>query len=184
MYINIITPCSRPENLFKIAESINIPKENYKWIIVFDAEVLPESPNILDLDINVEMYAHKNTNSIMGNSQRNFAIDLIKKGYVYFNDDDTLVHPELWNTIKDLSADFISFNQSFADGNLRLKCGRTDVGFIDSHNFIVSEQLIGNTRWKIDDYCADGIFADDCAKKTNSKIFIDKVLSIYNQLRP
>jgi hypothetical protein len=184
MYINIITPCSRPENLFKIAESINIPKENYKWIIVFDSEFLPDLSNVLNLDINIEMYAHKNPNSIMGNSQRNFALDLVEDGYVYFQDDDTLIHPELWNNIKHSNDDFISFDQAFTNGTLRLKCGRTDVGHIDSHNFIVSKKTIGDTRWKIDDYCADGIFADDCAKKTNSKLFIDKVLSIYNQLRP
>lgn len=29
MFLNIITPCTRPENLHKISESINIPKENY-----------------------------------------------------------------------------------------------------------------------------------------------------------
>jgi hypothetical protein len=184
MFINIITPCSRPENLLRIAESINIPKENYKWYIVFDAEVLPKLTSYLDFNNNVEMYAHKDLNSIMGNSQRNFALDLVDSGYVYFQDDDTLMHQDLWNTIKDLSADFISFDQAFTNGTLRLKCGRTDVGHIDSHNFIVSKEIIGDTRWKIDDYCADGIFADACAKKTNDKIFIDKILSIYNQLRP
>ena len=184
MFINIVTPCSRPENLLKIAQSINIPKENYKWIIVFDSEFVPELPDFLDLTVNVEMYAHKNPASVVGHAQRNFALNLIKEGYVYFNDDDTLIHPELWNNIKDLSADFISFDQAFADGRLRLKCGRTEVGFIDSHNYIIDRNTIGDTKFEIEHYTADGIFADSCAKKTNNKIFIDKILSIYNQLRP
>jgi hypothetical protein len=184
MFINIVTPCSRPENLIQIANSFNIPKENFKWIIVFDSEVLPEYPTALDFDIDVEFYAHKDLKSVVGHAQRNFALDLIKEGYVYFNDDDTLLHPELWENIKNINADFISFNQAFADGSLRLKCGRTDVGFIDSHNYIIDKKTIGDTRFEIEHYTADGIFADACAQKTNNKVFIDKILSIYNQLRP
>jgi hypothetical protein len=185
MFINIITPCSRPENLINIGKSINIPKENFKWIIVFDAEINPEeAPIWLDFDFDFEVHYHKNFNSIVGNAQRNFALDLIKEGYVYFNDDDTVLHPELWENIKDINADFISFDQSFADGRLRLKCGRTDVGYIDSHNYLVNNKIIGDTRFEIEHYTADGIFADACANKTNNKVFIDKVLSIYNQLRP
>jgi len=184
MFINIVTPCSRPENLLKIAESINIPKENYKWIIVFDAEFLPQLPNFLVSVVNVEIHAHQNPNSVVGHAQRNFALDLIKEGYVYFNDDDTLLHPELLENIKELSAEFISFDQAFPDGRLRLKCGRTEVGYIDSHNYIIVRNAIGDTKFFIEHYTADGMFADSCAKKTNNKIFINKILSIYNQLRP
>ena len=47
MLINILTPCSRPQNLAAIAKSINIPPKNYRWIVVFDAPALPdiELPN-------------------------------------------------------------------------------------------------------------------------------------------
>jgi hypothetical protein len=181
MFINIITPCSRPENLLKIAESINIPIENCRWIIVFDADEVPKLP-ILDF-INAEFYAHKNIKSCVGHSQRNFALNLINDGYVYSLDDDTLLHKELWESIKNLNSDFISFNQAFKDGSLRLKAGRTDVGYIDSHNFLLKRTLIGDTRFEVDDYNADGVFADACAKKTNDLVFIDKTLSVYNILR-
>jgi len=184
MFINIVTPCSRPENLIEIGKSINIPKDNCKWIIVYDSEKLPDYQFLLDFDLDIEFYAHRDLKSIVGHAQRNFALDLIKEGYVYFNDDDTLIHPELWDNIKDLNSDFISFDQAFSDGRLRLKCGRTDVGYIDSHNYIIERKTIGETRFEIDKYVADGIFADNCAKKTNNKVFIDKILSIYNQLRP
>ena len=90
MFLNIITPCSRPHNLQKIYESINIPKENYRWIIVFDAKDIPDNiPNC-------EPYAIKVENSIVGNGQRNYALNLIKTGWIYFNDDDTTIHPKLW----------------------------------------------------------------------------------------
>lgn len=183
MFINIITPCSRPENLIKIGLSINIPLENFRWIIVFDADEVPELSVSKDNFKNTEFYAHKNSNGCSGNSQRNYALDLVDDGYVYFQDDDTLMHKDFWESVKNFNADFISFNQAFPNGVLRLIAGRTDVGFIDSHNFILKKSIIGNTRWEIDNYCADGIFADTCAKKTNDLVFLDKVLSIYNVLR-
>ena len=63
MYLNIITPCSRPENLHKIAESINIPKDNYRWIVVCD---LDELPNANLIPQNCEIYTHKNKESVAG----------------------------------------------------------------------------------------------------------------------
>jgi hypothetical protein len=183
MFINIITPCSRPENLMSIGLSINIPLENFKWIIVFDAEEIPELSVPKSGFKNTEFYAHKNPNGCSGNSQRNFGLDLVEDGYVYFQDDDTLMHPEFWESVKYLNADFINFNQAFADGSIRLRSGKIEVGHIDSHNFLIKNSIIGETRWKIDDYCADGIFAETCAKKTNNLFFMDVVLSIYNALR-
>ena len=85
MFINIITPCSRPENLKVISESINIPKQNYRWIVVFDGFTYEEE----DIPNNCEAYSIKDSNSIYGNAQRNFGIDLVTEGYLYFNDDDT-----------------------------------------------------------------------------------------------
>ena len=182
MFINIITPCTRPENLIKIGCSINLPLENFRWIVVFDAENIPELPDVHFE--NTEFYAHKNPKGISGNSQRNFALDLVKDGYVYFQDDDTLIHPEFWESVKDLRADFISFNQGFMNGTTRLKSGRIEVGHIDSHNFLLKKEIVGKTRWEIDKYEADGMFAEECAKKTRNIFFIDKILSIYNALRP
>jgi hypothetical protein len=135
MYINIITPCSRPENLHKISKSINFPKENYRWIVVFDSLTLPDKNIIPE---NCEYYLHKDPNSISGNGQRNFALNLVKTGYIYFNDDDTLIHPELWDNVKDCTEDFISFNQSLHNGYIRLTGDIIKVQQTDSHNFMIS----------------------------------------------
>jgi len=113
MFINIITPCSRPKNLIKISESINIPKENYRWIVVCDSTELPEE-NLIPK--NCEIYFHKNKESTSGNSQRNYAIDMVDKGHIYFNDDDTILHQDLWENIKNLNNDFISFIQNYNYG--------------------------------------------------------------------
>lgn len=180
MFLNIITPCSRPQNLHKIAESINIPRENYRWIVVFDLDILPDSSLIPD---KCETHLHRNLNSIAGHSQRNYALDLVREGYIYSNDDDTIIHPELWKNIKDLNEDFISFSQVEKWGALRLKGDIVKLNYIDSHNFIVKKEVVGDSRFIIDRYNADGIFAEECYNKSNSKIFIDKILSVYNSLR-
>ena len=180
MYLNIITPCSRPENLHQISKSINIPKENYRWIIIFDSLTLPKKDYIPD---NCEYYLCKDSKSVSGNGQRNLALDLVKKGHIYFNDDDTLLHPNLWENIKEYNSDFISFIQVNKDGSVRLKGDNINVSYIDSHNFIISYKILDDNRFIIDKYDADGYFAKKCFENSKIKKYINKPLSIYNQLR-
>ena len=180
MFLNIITPCSRPENLITISESINIPKENYRWIVVFDMEEFPNKELIPD---NCEIFLHKNPLSISGNAQRNYAIDMVKEGYLYFNDDDTLLYPKLWENIKNLNNDFISFIQLDTNNNIRLIGDIIYLGHIDSHNFMVNHKIVGETRFILDKYDADGYFAMECRQKSVWPLHINKPLSIYNQLR-
>jgi hypothetical protein len=180
MFLNIITPCSRPENLITISKSINIPKKNYRWIVVFDGETLPDKELIPK---NCEIYSHTNKNSIVGHSQRNYALDMINDGYIYFNDDDTVIHNKLWDNIKDLDNDFISFMQEDINGNIRLIGDKIVVGHIDSHNFIVHSSLIGNTKFIITKYDADGHFANECFRQSKNSKHINIVLSTYNSLR-
>jgi hypothetical protein len=180
MFINIITPCSRPQNLWKISKSINIPKDCYRWIVVFDGnECEPRH-----IPHNCEYYFHTNPTSVVGNDQRNFAIDKVSEGYLYFNDDDTELHPELWNTVNNMDYDFIHFSQIDINGNLRLRGNEVGLYRIDSHNFMVSLEVVGNTRWVVDRYDADGHFATTVYKNSKSPYFVNKVLSIYNSLRP
>jgi len=186
MFLNIITPCSRPENLHAISKSINIPKDCYRWIIVFDLDDFPPKELI---PYNCEIYLHKNNFSCVGHSQRNFAIDLIENGCIYMNDDDTEIHSSLWDNIKNLTEDFISFGQNNKDNTLRLAGSSIEIGYIDSHNFIVSKRLIGEDRWVVDRYDADGEFAKRMYNKCTSNNtnftykYISLVLSIYNSLR-
>ena len=178
MFLNIITPCSRPENLQIISSSINIPKENYRWIVVFD--MLEKPDNIPE---NCESYCFKDFKSISGNAQRNFALNLIKHGHIYFNDDDTVIHENLWENIKDLNEDFISFMQESKNKKIRLEGKKIQLNKIDSHNFIVSKKCSENIRWNIEKYEADGLFASESYKVAETKKYIEKVLSTYNALR-
>jgi hypothetical protein len=179
MYLTIITPVTRYENLSLIQRSINIPSENYRWICVFDSTSIPKN-----LPSKCEAYNYVNSESKVGNAQRNFAINLVKDGHIYFVDDDVDIHPSLWRKIQNLdNHDFIHFSQINKNGSLRLKGNIVAVNSIDSHTFIVKRELIGDTRWIINEYAADGIFAEECYKKSINPIFIPKVLSIYNSLR-
>ena len=182
MFLNIITPCSRPQNLSLIFDSINIPISNYKWIVVFDSATIPYN-NIFN---NTEFYCYKDYKSKYGNAQRNYALSLITDGHVYFNDDDTIIHPLLWDNIKELdNYDFISFDQCNKNLKLRLKSDTISIGHIDSHNFICSYNLCKNLKWDNKKYSADGIFALQCFSncEKSKSIYINKYLSIYNYLR-
>ncbi len=180
MFLNIITPCSRIQNLHIISKNINIPKDNYRWLVIFDSNQEPDKELIPN---NCEFYLHKNPESTSGNSQRNYALKLIEDGYVYFNDDDTIIHPQLWENINNLDNDFISFQQLDKNGSLRLNGNVIRVGSIDSHNFIVHKSIIGDSQFIINRYDADGYFAIECYNRTKNPIWINKPLSIYNLLR-
>lgn len=180
MFINLITPCSRPENLCIIAKSINIPVDNYRWIVVFDA------PNIPDIDLppNAEYYAYQDTASISGNAQRNYALALINDGYVMMLDDDTILHPGLWqNVYQESESDIICWKQQNKDGSHRLDVGKFMTNHIDSGSFMVKRSVIGDIKWNNNVYGADGYFAEEVIKKATCQQNIDMYLSIYNCLR-
>jgi hypothetical protein len=182
--INIITPCSRPENLKAIQQSINIPRTCYKWWIVFDA--LPNEIDPTLIPENATPIYHKNKKSIAGHAQRNFALDHIPNDndYVYFLDDDTLMHPDLYPTVAQLlSNDFIHFDQQNPDGTKRIG-GKVEINHIDTGSAIVKRQLIENTRFRTDAYNADGIFWKAISLKAQRPLYIPKILSTYNQLNP
>lgn len=177
--LNIITPCTRPENLKQISNSINIPKEHYRWIVVFDldkvdAELIPE---------NCEYHYHRNPNSNYGNEQRNYALDFIKEGHIYFLDDDTLLHPQLWDSIKYYHNDFISFAQADINNRLRVTGQRVMIDHIDTGCAVLSRKLIADTRWDKNLYQADGKFLNENYIKSKTYLYIPKILSIYNQLK-
>jgi glycosyltransferase involved in cell wall biosynthesis len=178
-FINIVTPCSRPENLGAIAGSINIPESSYRWIVVFDADEIPS----IDLPNNAEVYAHRNTESRSGNAQRNFANKMIRGGYVLYLDDDTILHPKLWESVKECKEDLVGWKQCNKDNSHRLSVGEWQVGFIDSGSFMVDQNTMGDSDWALDRYDADGYFAREMRLKAKTVKEIYDYLSIYNYLR-
>lgn len=181
MFLNIITPCIRPNNLKYISESINIPKHQYRWLVIFDGKEKDISQ--LEIPSNCEYYFYQLDESKVGHGQRNFAINLIQDGHVYMNDDDTTIHPLLWENIQLLDQhDFITFQQTDIHGNMRCTCTPIKRKNIDTHCFITSRLLIDKHRWQYNRYGADGAFAIKCKQRAKNYIHLPKVLSIYNSL--
>lgn len=185
--IFIITPSARPQNLHRIAESINLPKASFTWIVVIDA-TKPVNPALLPPK--AEIHYHHNPASIAGHAQRNYAIDVVMrakkthslKPYLYFLDDDTLLHPDFYKSVADVESDFIHFNQQNPDGTKRIG-GTVKVNHIDTGSALVSLDIVKGTRWNITLYNADGIFLQEVFNSAKNPVYINKTLSTYNLLQ-
>ena len=98
--LTIITPCCRPNNLKKIIESLDFDFID-EWIIVYDQNKIPENLNLFKSHTHykkIKEFIYKTDNDGWGNSQRNYGIESIqnKDAYVYFLDDDNIIHPNLY----------------------------------------------------------------------------------------
>jgi glycosyltransferase involved in cell wall biosynthesis len=181
MGLIIITPCTRTWNLQKIKESINLTCE---WIIVYDSEtcnpIFCLDEWIIELNIK---------GGISGNLQRNLALDYCgKNDWVYFLDDDNLLHPEFYalflNDMWRPNLCGILFSQELPDGSIR-KVDKDNVRVccIDQAQYILHMSLIREKRF-IQQYEADGIMIEQIYKEHSNKILItNQVLCYYNKLR-
>jgi glycosyltransferase involved in cell wall biosynthesis len=187
--ITIITPSIRPENLSQIKDSINFDYVN-EWIIVYDENKIKENPYLFKNESKITEYLHKNEKSTAGNSQRNFALSNIKNKdtYIYFLDDDNIMHPEIYNLFDCLEDNKIyTFNQKrpanifpFKDV---LKGNNIEVYKIDSAMFLIDYNLCKNIEWSIEKYNADGLYIVDCYNSNKDAwIFINNILAYYNIL--
>jgi hypothetical protein len=109
----------------------------------------------------------------------------VTQGHLYFNDDDTIIHENLWEHIQNLETHYlITFMQLDTDlKTIRLGGDQVGVRFTDSHNFIVSYGIGKNFHWSKPSYDADGIYAYHCSMISKNPIYIPVVLSIYNCLK-
>ena len=190
--ITIITPSIRPENLQKIKDSINFDYVN-EWIIVYDKNKIKENPMLFSSteETKIKEYMYSDTNSISGNAQRNFAIDnmLYKDTYLYFLDDDNIIHPDLYKLLNKLENNkMYTFDQKrpidiFPYKEL-LKGDTIELNNIDTAMFLIDYNLCKDIRWQNDKYNADGYYILDCYNNNkNNWIYVNELLSFYNQVR-
>jgi hypothetical protein len=182
----IITPCSRPINLSFVKTSVPFG-DLCKWVIVYDGNHVPSgfSQFLGDPKIEEHVFASE---GISGNPQRNYGLDLVEKEfgddsdntYLYFLDDDNVVHPNFHKLLDVVdSGKIYTFNQTG-----RLKGDRVALNAIDTAMFMVSLDACKGLRWVPDKYNADGLFIIDCAKKNNDRwVYVDNDLSFYNKLQ-
>lgn len=178
--LTIITPCSRPENLQHLKQSIKFDQIS-QWIIVHDNtkssfQKVFNHPKILELSSNLI--------SLAGHAQRNLAIEKIAGGLIYNLDDDNIIHPNFWRILPSFSATKINlFNVDNHPQFTRLNLLNPGPSTIDTSMFCFDKKLVGNVRWLPHLYEADGVFVASLAKrKTNSFKIFDETAAYYNYL--
>ena len=139
-----------------------------------------------------------NGTGVSGNPQRNVALDIISyaynnnddNNYVYFLDDDTILHPRylqtIIRTIKHNPGKAIITDQINKDSSIRLTASPDNmkVCHIDTAQYTLPVSMIKNHRWSPFDYCADGHFIEGIYQENKDKfIFINEPLCFYNYLR-
>jgi hypothetical protein len=164
----------------------SIPFEHVdKWIIVYDESVTPNAH--LFHEERIQEYGCQG-HSIAGNIQRNYALNLIGDTYVYFLDDDTIMHPDMGEFLKTVEP-----NHMYTFDQLRnakefpftetLKGDSIEMFRIDTAMCLIDSSLIQGIRWAVDEYTADAIFITECySNHPESWIYVDRVLSYYNYL--
>jgi len=187
--VTLITPCIRPNNLLIILNSINFDYIN-EWIIVYDGKIIETNPYLFKEDSKISEYIYSDESSISGNAQRNYALEIIsnKNSYIYFLDDDNIIHPDLYKLFSKLEPNKIyTFNQKRPNNIFPyvdiLNGNNIKINNIDSAMFLIDYNLCKDIRWKCDKYNADGHYIKDCFENNEEIwIYVDELLSFYNFL--
>lgn len=102
--LHIITPCSRPQNLIRIAESI--PQQiAVKWHIIQDIQRAPRVQNLEELKAvvpNTVLYEYDQPVFSLG-EMKNLVLKQLsprEEDWVYILDDDNLMHPNFLKTFR------------------------------------------------------------------------------------
>ena len=201
MKIAFITRCTRPENLIKIANALELYKSLncYEWHVIIDGSVIPE------LDAHNQQILNENATSweILYSEPNTYGYDLVnqvasrldEECWVNLLDDDNLANPKIFNWFlsnteilesssvivfgQDVSGkDFTGLDTREAKPeNMRLQ------GVDAAQIFIKKSFLVSNGGWDMG-YCGDGIFIERLYKESDPAIFhfSPEVLTYYNKL--
>jgi hypothetical protein len=121
----------------------------------------------------------------MGNPLRNeflelYADSFTKEDWVYYLDDDNILHPkflEEWNNLNGLDCSIVTWGQA---GRLR-PTDQPRVGNIDTACYMFKPYDLPNLRFE-NVYEADGIFAAEAAR-LGTLICVEQYLCYYNALK-
>lgn len=179
--MTIITPSMRPENLYKVKDSIDF---NYvdEWIIVYDGSKVSENPYLFTDEGNIKIKEYIHTSEgISGNPQRNYALDHIQNQdtYLYFLDDDNVIHKDLYKLLN-----MIDDNKIYTFDQANGMPGNTiQVYHIDTAMFLIDFKICKNIRWVLNEYAADGIYICECYSNNQDKwIYVQNELCTYNAI--
>lgn len=192
--LHIITPVSRPQNLTALALSLrgllSIP---WRWWVIFDRNVadLPARPP--DLPLGHWDYGRE-SDSVGGYSLRNECLEKINSGWIYFLDDDNLIHPHLeivfLLTRRSFpAAQWFIFRQVRPDGTIYLRPQVPPrVNAVDIGQCVLRRDLMKNTGEPIPPWsfehrpAADGLLYERLSQDVGP-IALDLEATYYNALR-
>lgn len=186
--LTIITACSRPDNLETLAESILPGRDLFDitWRVVFDG--MKVQPRPLPLGGAVATIAVCKQ-SVVGNYQKNEGLNSTKDGWVYFLDDDNIIHPDFFpairRAIEETDASAFVFGQA---GGVSAETANPcpehmHVDMIDLAQICLTRDLIGERRFQLNAYNADGLLYQQLyAAFPRDFVFINRPLCYYNHL--
>lgn len=184
MRINIMTPAWRTENLRKILMSIPTELDiDFRWFLVYDGFENHWFPATSGVEY---MVANTDGDDFAGHKKRNWFLNNVLDGYIYFCDDDNLIHPELFkNLVGKLDGTSIIMDQYNKNDSLRLSHKNAiEVGQVDVGNVLINRKDIGDLRFEVDKYEADGILFNEIFVKRGVPIKRDaEAKTYYNKLR-
>ena len=126
--------------------------------------------------------------STTGNVLRNAGISLVKgsSSYIYFLDDDNIMHPDFWEIVHPLleerRSDFITFDQQRSPQQI-LVGPRAELWKIDTAMFVTQRSLVNKSRWRIARYDADGYFAEEMQAKASHHAYVNHTWAYYNYFK-
>jgi hypothetical protein len=157
--LTIVTPCHRQHNLDKVFDSIQFEKIT-RWMIVYD----PTKPVPIHQKFNHPKISEFHMDfsepwSWCGNSQRDYALDKIQSGWIYFLDDDNIMHNGFWDIVSTVSLPyFYTFDmQKVNSDEINLTGNFIVQGLIDTSMFLIHKDHVKTTKWSS---IKEGFFGD------------------------
>lgn len=191
MELSIITPCSRPYNLPTIYSSIlemNTP--NVEWLVIYDNIDIDKRILMYEKDVSIRLFKSlRQVGDNYASRQRNIGIENATGDYLYFLDDDNLVHNKLYEKIK-LYGDgnkiliFNLFTRTMKRKIKKFNLSKHNPSTIDTAQIVVPKKY--KSRWRNDKKLIEEYdYIEDLRKEAGDEnfLFVNKIFTYYNYLR-
>ncbi len=169
MRIHVLTAVTRPRNLPILATGLAVASMR-----VPDCEVVWHWRYDLRLE------------HVGGQQPKNDMLDNIADGWVWIFDDDTIVHPDLFARVNELTAGDpdvrgVIVAQEVHGAIRHAHPDLAQVGLIDAGQAVLRRDLIGDHRLALN-YEGDGHLLTELLTGRQDVVYLDEILSYYNAL--
>ena len=185
--LNVVTAVSRPENLACIQRHLaeRLKSFDVRWHCVADSNHVTAQPP----EINSHFWGQSDTSDCAGGAQKNFALDRIDEGWVYFLDDDNTIHPQFDQALATAirsKPDCVGHVFGQVDGSPRVlrQAARQFVrnSRLDLGQFVVRNEVLAQVRFPINVYNSDWLLFEQVWKKHADRIAFWSPATFYNAL--